>query len=288
VEKFILKTEYSDILSASKGLLLESCKLVNTLQEKYVVIGGWSPYLRNDKSYTGISHPGTKDVDLLFFGADAEKQLGQMISLFLKNDYYVSAKHDFQLLRVLKVKDRELVFNIDLLHPVETLLKDKSNMYVDHFDLGIPERLLFKDEPFKQMKSIALPSSKFILEDDCFKTMSIKHDLPLGGVETVDIPIVDEAGMILSKCKSVSKVKRERDAFDIFLSLKQKGKDNTINKLKTLCNRTNDLKDLVTNLKTFASNESDVFNTNVSIFMDIRKTKQLPSDYVLECISKIV
>ena len=58
--------EFESVLDGAKGLLVETIKLLNTLNINYVIIGGWSPLLRND---TDITHPGTRDVDILFLEA---------------------------------------------------------------------------------------------------------------------------------------------------------------------------------------------------------------------------
>lgn len=59
-------TNYSNLMQANQGILVEACTIMNSSDVEYVVVGGWSPYLRG----TGHSlrHPGTHDVDLLFNG----------------------------------------------------------------------------------------------------------------------------------------------------------------------------------------------------------------------------
>lgn len=59
-------TEYTDIQTGAFGLLYDTTKLLNELGVKYIIIGGWTPFLLNSKP---ILHPGTKDVDVLFDGA---------------------------------------------------------------------------------------------------------------------------------------------------------------------------------------------------------------------------
>lgn len=142
----------STVIEASKLLLFETCSLLNSLEARYLVVGGWSPYLLNK---TSIKHPGTKDVDILFQDATIEYGIKEIFQEFLAAGFMVSAKHDFQLLKVIEVNNQQLVFNVDFLHPSETSKSPK--LFVDQLTLGVLERPF---GPEKANKSIALPSSK--------------------------------------------------------------------------------------------------------------------------------
>lgn len=195
------------VLDASKALLVDVTKILNKKQCNYVIVGGWSPYLRNRTKYY---HPGTKDVDVLFSDAHARGGIREIIETFLSAGFLVSAKHDFQLLKSIEVDGKELVFNVDLLHPSETI--DNPELLVDHLNLGI-----FEDDfgDTKIVRSIVLPSSRLLFEPG----LSSPYDVicPITGI-TQRIPLITEAGCILSKCMSVSLGKRKRDSFDIFVS----------------------------------------------------------------------
>lgn len=196
------------VLDASKALLVEVANVLNRANVNYVVVGGWSPYLR----YKGpLQHPGTKDVDILFSDATVEGGISQIIELFLKNGFLVSAKHDFQLLKPISVEGRELVFNVDLLHPSET--HKNPELLVDHLDLHINESDL-GDKKF--VKSVVLPSSQILFEKGFFGPLNVQ--CPITSVSAT-VPLITECGCILSKCESVKLEKRKRDAFDIYLSL---------------------------------------------------------------------
>jgi len=110
----------------AKSLAQHSCL-------KYVVIGGWCPFLRNKSK---ISHPGTLDVDILFEEGFKSGNIEAIIKTFISEGFTPSAKHPFQLLKTQKIKDKSFMFNIDLLHP--KMLEDRQNigMFVDHLDLA--------------------------------------------------------------------------------------------------------------------------------------------------------
>ena len=238
----MLAKNYQNINDAAKGLLLESVEIASKAKTDFVVIGGWCSFLRNSNDQ--IKHPGTRDVDLLFFDGDVIGSLKNVILEFLKHGYLFSAKHDFQLFKKYNIAGKELVFNVDLLHPLETEVK--GDLFADHFDLGI----YFDDdeEELKKIKSIALPSSKFILSDKLFSKFTIGNST---------IPLLDQAGLIFSKCKSVKSEKRQRDSFDIYLALNQPDTHMTIQGLRQCCSKNSVLKKSITDLMEFIKQNSE-------------------------------
>ena len=246
-----------------------------------MVVGGWSPYLR----YKGcLSHPGTKDVDILLSDAAAEFGIRKIIDIFLSNGYLVSAKHDFQLLKSVEVDGRNLVFNIDLLHPSET--QRNPELFVDQFDLKIYENDL---DEIKFVRSMVLPSSKILFKNEFnsqFKVVSPATE------NSVNIPLITEAGCILSKCESVSLAKRKRDAFDIYLSLTNIGQADFVKALQPYAD-IDGVAAMLTSLRNFLC--EPVENCGSTLEFDsrvLRYTKDailpcLPSAFVLEAINAV-
>lgn len=222
-------TEYTDIQTGAFGLLYDTTKLLNELDVKYIVIGGWTPFLLNSKP---ILHPGTKDVDILFDGAYEKGKLKEVITAFLDSGFILSAKHDFQLFKPIKVSGQLFVYNVDLLHPLETI--KPKDIYVEHIDLAIPADK-YQSRTFT-MKSIALPSSQSLFDNSLF----IDYNLTITTKEGIElsqtIPLMGELGTLITKSKSVSKDKRYRDSLDIYLTIKQSGDlkklINSVNKLR--------------------------------------------------------
>ena len=221
--------EYSDIQTGALGLLYETTSLLNALKAKYIIVGGWSPYLLNSGA---ILHPGTKDVDVLFDGAYEKGTLKEVINNFLENGFILSAKHDFQLFKSIKVSGQDFVYNVDLLHPLETI--KPKDIYVEQIDLNIPADK-YQSRTFK-MKSIALPSSQSLFDGNIISNYDLKIETKDGETLNQKIPLMGELGTLITKSQSVSKEKRYRDSFDIYLTIKQSRNFDdliaSINKLK--------------------------------------------------------
>ena len=199
---------YENIQSAAKGLLVESCAIANETGFTYVVCGGWSPYLRNSSP---IPHPGTKDVDLLFEAGHEMYELRDVVKLFLSRGFLHSAKHEFQLLRSVNVDGHQFVFNVDLLHPMET--RNAPELFVDHWELPVPIDDFGKAK--FTSKSIALPDSNFVFQGH------VENEIVESMGKTADVPLIDETALLVTKSKSFKSVKRSRDIFDAYLAITQ-------------------------------------------------------------------
>lgn len=202
---------YESLNAAAKGLLGEATSIATKCGKEFAVVGGWSPVLRNTAK---VSHPGTRDVDLLFSEGATPDSLKDVISAFLDSGYLVSAKHEFQVLRTLSVRDRKFVFNVDLLHPHEGEVK--GDLFVDQLSFPIPH------EDFKStyvfMKSIALPNAGFIF-DGFVANEQVEFLMPDGTSARHEVPVIDEVGLLATKSKSCTVQKRPRDIFDIYLAI---------------------------------------------------------------------
>ena len=195
------------------ALLGETTEILNDKGVEYIIVGGWSPFLLNANPFP---HPGTKDVDILFKSGTKEGELKSLIEDFIKKGFIQSAKHPFQLLKAIEINGLKFMFNIDLLHP-DNQEKDPQ-MFVDHIDFPVKESHTMRVD--YKGKTIILPKSDFFFND--FST-SHKQEFELtdGRKKTIEFNLLNEAGLILSKTKSAFNEKRTRDAYDIFLAIKQ-------------------------------------------------------------------
>lgn len=235
----------SSVLDAAKELLVD---VVSTLQQsnaEFVIVGGWSPYLLNTSKH---AHPGTKDVDVLFSDESARNGLARHIEVLLENGFMPSAKHDFQLLKPIEVAGQKLVFNIDLLHPSETI--KNPELFADQFNLHIVDGEVGAS---KTIRSIVLPSSKILFEAGFRENKEVVA--PLTSKRAV-IPLISAAGSILSKCESVSSTKRRRDSFDIYVSLLTLGVDNAVRAISPY-RSLNGVKHMTEALRSYLSKPSD-------------------------------
>jgi hypothetical protein len=203
---------YTDVHSACQGVLAEAVEIAGSCEHRFAVVGGWSPFYLNN---TLSLHPGSKDVDLLFDGATEPKSLENVVRAFLDRKYLLSAKHQFQILRVAHVGSEQLVFNVDLLHPNESTWAP-GGMFVDQIELPVPDSEFVKS---RYVKSIMLPNSQFIFDYDRIALVPFTTANPDGITVHCDLPLADEAAIIVTKSKSMALPKRMRDIFDIYLAI---------------------------------------------------------------------
>lgn len=202
---------YESLNAAAKGLLGEASSIATKCGKEFAVVGGWSPVLRNT---TEVSHPGTRDVDLLFSEGATPDSLKDVVTAFLDSGYLLSAKHEFQVLRTLPVGGRRFVFNVDLLHPHEGEVR--GEMCVDQLSFPIPHEDYKSTYVFT--KSIALPNAGFVF-DGFVAQESIGFIMPDGTTANHVVPLIDEVGLLATKSKSCMVQKRPRDIFDIYLAI---------------------------------------------------------------------
>lgn len=270
----------TSVLDASKELLVEVSTILLGAEAEFIVVGGWSPYLLNT---TEFKHPGTKDVDILFSDGAAERGLEQYVHLLLQNGFMPSAKHDFQLLKPISVNGHELVFNVDLLHPSESL--KNPELFTDHFDLHIRDGDL---EKTKFVRSIVLPSSEILFRSGFNQTIRVVA--PLTGKDAF-VPLISPAGAILSKCESVHLAKRPRDSFDIYISLMSGGAPNIVQAISPYKHLTG-VKHMLNSLGTFVAQKSSYLEDRNEFDVRVRKYEDrdltpLPSQEVARMLAAL-
>ena len=249
-------TNYSNLLDANRGVLAETCEIMSRTKMEYVVVGGWVPYLRG-AGHT-LHHPGTSDVDLLFNG-DFDG-VRNAIPEFFKAGYVPSAKHPFQLLKELTVGGKNFVFNVDLMYPAEA--GSHEDLFHDIIDLGV-RRDGYSLETHK-MKSIAFLSADVIFYQSLWSDWLVSATTPDGRHVENTIPLMDERGLILSKCESVKGIKRGRDAFDIYFVLSGPNGSQTADGLKRLANQQPGAKTHLERLRAFVATEAELFDERVA------------------------
>ncbi|MBJ8104822.1 hypothetical protein JDS80_13400 [Bacillus cereus group sp. N8] len=252
---------YTSVHEAAKGLLGDVVRILNENEKKYIIMGGWSPFFLNNPNEI---HPGTKDVDILFEDGETINALRDIIGQFIKNGYLLSAKHDFQLLKVLKVNEVEMVFNVDLLHPSET--KQNPDLFVEHLDLEIP---VYKGR-HQLVRSMVLPETNVLFKNEFFTEYNLLSQDSEGMENEQSFKLMDEAGCILTKAKSVHLVKRPRDSFDIFLAINNaRDYKMLLNKFELLEGFNPDILSCLYEIKKFKNNGTDRMVKNIKSYADI-------------------
>jgi hypothetical protein len=272
-----------DIQTGALAVLTDTIEKLNSLEVNYIVIGGWCPYLR----YKG-SHPGTRDVDVLFADADKKFFLESAVKNFLDDGYLLSAKHDFQLLKQFKIGKQEYVFNIDLLHP--SMTRENPELFVDHFVLDICDNQEYEIK--KKALSFVLPSSRILFERQFYNIVDVRGVDFNGDNKAIKFPLLDEEGFMLSKVDSVKSAKRVRDSFDIYLIITKYEGD--WHRLRDVITRNDyNVSLLFQKLKDYLSNRDcqDIFDNNVrKIYKNINKecTEEFPHKAVIARIDYLL
>lgn len=188
----------TDILEGSKQLLDESISLLDNTIQDVIIVGGWGPYLRHQDR-----HPGTKDVDILFPVKYDKKGMLEIMNRFLENGFFISAKNDFQLCRAYKLGSQTYIYNVDLLHATEGKLNKVD--FVEIMDLDVTDGIRVKP-----LMTINIMHGQEIYSENLFETIEFNKK---------KFKVLDAAGIIISKIESCRNKKRQRDIYDIYLSL---------------------------------------------------------------------
>jgi len=242
------------IQDGALALLGETVDILNNNYIEYIIVGGWSPFLLNSSPFP---HPGTKDVDILFKSGTQKGELKTLIEVFLKGGFVQSAKHPFQLLKVIEINGYQFMFNIDLLHPDDQA--KNPEMFVDHIDFPVKESHSMLID--YSGKTIILPKSDFFF-DGFYTKFSYEFELTSGEKKTIEFNLLDEAGLILSKTKSAFNEKRTRDAYDIFLAIQQsRNYDTTIGQLQNISKEHKEIFSAIEGMNT--PNKLRILNSNI-------------------------
>ena len=174
-------------------------------------MGGWGPYLRHTNK-----HPGTRDVDILFPENYKRERIVTILDRFLENGFFISAKNDFQLCRAYKLGKQTYIYNVDLLHPTEGKINKVD--FIEILDLDVTVDGI----RVKPIITVNIQYGDVIYSKNLYEKIEFNGQI---------FNVLDAAGIIVSKINSCHNKRRQRDIFDIYLSLSEK---NTTEKIKFL------------------------------------------------------
>ncbi len=208
---------YETSQDAALGLLGETAELLQAANIDYAIVGGWIPYLFNGSN---LNHPGTFDVDVLLNSGMKAAAINTLVEDMLAAGYLPAAKNKYQLFRVLKVQQQQMIFHIDFLH--------KAYANTDHpllIDWG-------------WVQSIKGPGTDVIWNNNERTIESVRFLSPnTEGNEEVEVNInfASEPGLLSCKGRSLHVQKRERDPYDVFLVIScSRDRENLINRCRQL------------------------------------------------------
>ncbi len=183
----------------------------------------------------------------------------------LNSGFKLSAKHEFQMLLNITVDAREFIFNVDFMHPSEQ--RDNPELLSEIFDLGVPD--LSDPTGRRWFKSIVFQPAKLVFQRKLFSTFKHSGLDIYGSNLSENIPLLSEAGLVLSKLNSVKQVKRPRDAFDIYYVLAGPNGSAAADTIKMLANKIDEVQEQVRAFLCWLDDSAHVFNENVRRYAQI-------------------
>jgi hypothetical protein len=193
-----------DIFDGAKRLLSESITLIDdSIKDEIVIVGGWGVYLRHKEV-----HPGTKDVDILLPISYTKDSVTQVLTKFLNNGFFISAKHDFQLCKAYEIGSHTYIYNVDLLHPTQGKVNKVDFIQIMDLDVTVDGIRV------KPIISINIEFGDVISSEKLFQYTEFNGQ---------KFKVLDGAGIVISKMNSCQNKKRPRDIYDIYLSLMEPG-----------------------------------------------------------------
>ncbi len=180
--------QHSSEQDGARSLLVETTRALNKAGVSYVVVGGWVPFLFHSARF---GHPGTYDVDVLIDEESLDNgSFDKAADLLLEAGYLRAPKNRFQAHRLLNVGGETLVFHVDFLNERQ------------------PDNELEIVNGRGKLRSIYTPSLQAIFRYKNFRTHPQFPNVHFPSVET----------FMVTKAAAVSSKKRNRDAFDVFVS----------------------------------------------------------------------
>lgn len=183
-----MEKEYSSADDAALALLRDATRILKDCHVEFVVVGGWVPVLFHSKRF---GHPGTYDSDILLNSRSLNDGTFESAGdQFLQNGYLRAVKNKFQAHRIIRVSEEDLVFHVDFLneqHPGNEL------------DLVGGKG---------KLQSIHTPAMEAIFKYDHYRTHPLVDGVLFPSAET----------FIASKALATLVKKRNRDAFDVFVT----------------------------------------------------------------------
>jgi hypothetical protein len=188
------------INEGARIILEESVGLLDEHLSNVVIIGGWGPFLRNQDH-----HPGTRDVDVLFPEFYDRDTPAAVIMRFLDKGYLVSAKHNFQILKPLRVGARKYLYNVDFLHPVIERTDVVEFEDVINLDVTIDGYIV------KTVQTVCILRGDLVFRENLYTQFDIAGK---------KVPLLNDLGVVITKLKSCREPKRPRDIYDVVLAWK--------------------------------------------------------------------
>jgi hypothetical protein len=182
------------------------------------------------------------------------------IKALMRCGFTPSGKHEFQLLLPIEVGSTNFIFNVDLMHPREQ--QTSPGLFADIFELGVDDA--YDPTGKRWMKSIVFSGAAVVFNKGLWSNVNVRGTDARGSAAELEVPLLDEVALVLSKASSVRNEKRTRDAFDIYYVLCGPHKDQIVTALRNLAAEYAAVKDQLDQMIEWISQTRATFNANVS------------------------
>lgn len=180
--------EFTSEIAASKELLSETTALLIRENVGFVVVGGWAAYLFHSTKY---GHPGTFDVDILLHpNSLVDGSFEKASEAMLSSNYLRAPKNKFQAHKLFNISGEEMVFHVD---------------FLDEKNRGEEVDVVWGNG---KLMSVYTDSMRAVFKYEGYRTNCEFPGVRFPSPET----------FIVTKAAAVNVKKRERDAFDIFIT----------------------------------------------------------------------
>lgn len=231
-------------IEAAKYLLKNSTTVLLKHGVEFSVVGGWSPFLFHSSKY---GHPGTFDVDILLHSKSLDNGTFKKASEnLLENGYLRAPKNAFQAHRILQVSDEKLVFHVDFLNE------------------KLPENALEIIGGDGRMKSIYTESMTAVFK---YKNYRIHKDY-------LNVRFPSPETFVVTKAAAAGVKKRNRDAFDIFVTVQDQINNTFKKNWSELCKKDGLFSDANDELIKIVSNGNAIEKIQ-TVLIEMQKEKRL-------------
>ena len=175
------------------------------------------------------------------------------------------------------MRDYDVIFNVDLLHPTQPRepgsLKEpriRPEMFVDHVELAFP----ISDWLRKNFHgvSIAAPHSAFIFKESAHEQFPLETVLPSGQTCVVNVPLMNEVALLVTKSESIASPKRPRDSFDVYLTIRQcRDRERLVVDLDRLRRRDVVVFNSLLGIRNFVKKDPPTFGHSVETYLPVEQ-----------------
>lgn len=189
----------ADAVEAARSVLLELSHLLGEYRDDIVLIGGWVPELLISRG--GIHHVGSMDVDLALNHRNLQEAGYRTIQDLLLSRGYQQGKQPFIFHRVVRVGDREIRVEVDLL----------AGEYEGTGDGHRTQKI--QDVKARKARGADLAF-------EMTREVAVSGTLPGGGRDTVTVRVAAIVPFLVMKGMALYDRLKEKDAWDIYFCLR--------------------------------------------------------------------